>query len=417
MRISFPTLVLAISTSLLPFTASAEDILKPGDLVAICGDSITEQRQYSVFMQEYLVMCQPAPNLCAMQFGWSGEKAGGFAARIENDVLPFKPNVATLCYGMNDGGYVPINDTIAQTYRAAITDSVAKLKKGGVRAIVVGTPGVVDPASYKNPKSTPQEYNDSLKALGAVAKEVAAAEGVAFADVHSAMMEGMTAAKAKLGDSYKIAGDGVHPSANGQLLMAYAFLKGLGCNGEIGSIQWDAASGKAVADSAQKVLSADKSTIELESTRYPYCFFGKTDDSSARAMSQFIPFNQDLNRYLLIVKNAPKKARVTWGNNSKEYTSEELAKGINLAADFVENPFSPAFQAVSKLIKDQQGLEVKNIKGNLHSLLNWDAAFPGEKATTDRLRELVVTKSVEMYKASSAGLTPVKHTIKLEAAE
>ena len=51
--------------------------LEAGDTVAICGDSITEQREYSVFIEDYLLMCQPAPDLKAHQFGWSGEKAEG----------------------------------------------------------------------------------------------------------------------------------------------------------------------------------------------------------------------------------------------------------------------------------------------------------------------------------------------------
>src|SRR5438552_18817579 len=90
---------------LFPITASAADsVLKPGDSVALCGDSITEQKLYSVFIEDYLLMCQPVSNPETMQFGWSGEKADGFLARMENDVLRFKPRIATTCYGMNDGG-------------------------------------------------------------------------------------------------------------------------------------------------------------------------------------------------------------------------------------------------------------------------------------------------------------------------
>ena len=31
---------------------------------------------------------------------WSGERARGFAERMENDLMGLKPTVATLCYGM-----------------------------------------------------------------------------------------------------------------------------------------------------------------------------------------------------------------------------------------------------------------------------------------------------------------------------
>src|SRR5690242_9981004 len=87
-----------------PCVAAAEQGLQKADYVAVIGDSITEQKKYSVFIEDYLVMCQPAVDLTTTQFGWSGETSWGFAARMGNDTLRFKPTVATTCFGMNDGG-------------------------------------------------------------------------------------------------------------------------------------------------------------------------------------------------------------------------------------------------------------------------------------------------------------------------
>src|SRR4051812_46916234 len=81
--------------------------LKDGDHVAVCGDSITEQKLYSVFIEDYLLMCQPKAKLSVTQFGWGGEVAPGFLARMNNDMLRDKFDVATTFYGMNDGGYAP----------------------------------------------------------------------------------------------------------------------------------------------------------------------------------------------------------------------------------------------------------------------------------------------------------------------
>ena len=39
--------------------------LKEGDRVAIIGDSITEQKRYSVFIEDYLLMCKPRTELRA----------------------------------------------------------------------------------------------------------------------------------------------------------------------------------------------------------------------------------------------------------------------------------------------------------------------------------------------------------------
>ena len=46
--------------------------LKSGDYVAVIGDSITEQKQYSVFIEDYLLMCEPVkrPESHAVRLGW-----------------------------------------------------------------------------------------------------------------------------------------------------------------------------------------------------------------------------------------------------------------------------------------------------------------------------------------------------------
>src|SRR4029079_2862821 len=205
--------------------------------VAICGDSITEQKLYSVYIEDYLLMCAPVQDLSAVQFGWSGQTSWGFLPTIKNDVLPFKPTVASTCYGMNDGGYGPSTPERLKQYRDAMTAVVKTLKDGGVRFIVVGSPGAVDTDAFKGKGRDPEIYNKTLSELRDIDKQIDAEQGCAFANVHDAMMHAMEDAKEKYGPAYHVCGgDGVHPSQNGQLVTAYAFLKGLGCTGDIGTI-------------------------------------------------------------------------------------------------------------------------------------------------------------------------------------
>jgi len=160
MRVPFPLL---LSSILLchACTAPADPLVQPKDMLAICGDSITAQHQYSAFIEDYLLMCQPKEELNIAQFGWGGEQAVGFRARMETDLFPFKPTVATICYGMNDGHYLALTDQTANTYRKAQTDIVEAMKKGGVRAIVLGSPKCVDTYYFHKGSggSTPEVYN------------------------------------------------------------------------------------------------------------------------------------------------------------------------------------------------------------------------------------------------------------------
>src|SRR5437899_1552523 len=124
-------------------------ILKKGQRVAVVGDSITEQKLYSRYIELYLTACLPELQLHVVQLGWGGETAPGFAGRMNNDLLPWKPDVVTTCYGMNDGGYGPFKEETGKRYQTAMADIVARLKKTGA-VVVVGSPGAVDTKYFRN---------------------------------------------------------------------------------------------------------------------------------------------------------------------------------------------------------------------------------------------------------------------------
>src|SRR5262249_56659523 len=58
--------------------------------------------------------------------------------------------------------------------------------------------------------------------------------------------------------------------------------------------------------------------------------------------------------------------RITWGAHTKAYSSEQLSKGINLAADFEINPFSEAFSKVDAAVAAKQEYETRQIKTLFH---------------------------------------------------
>ena len=398
----------------------ADAKLKAGDHVAVIGDSITEQRLYSMYIEDYLVMCKPAADLQVTQFGWGGETAPGFAGRMANDCLVFKPAAATTCYGMNDGGYSPMDPGKAKRYRDGQKSIVDQLKKAGVRLIAVGSPGVVDADTFRNNPQAAAMYNKTLAEERDIAKAVAEEEGCVFANVFDPMMDAMTKAKAKYGNKYHLAGgDGVHPDRNGQLVMAYAFLMALGCDGQIGTITVSLADGKAEATEGRKVLSCDGGAVEVESSRYPFCFFGDPKATGATSgIIEFLPFNEDLNRFMLVVKGARgDKVKVTWGKDSKEFAPAALEKGVNLAAEFIDNPFSEPFRKVEEKVSQQQNMELNLVKTLLHNLPAYIQFVPDEKEVFQRVADALVKKDKAAREASAAAVVPVKHTIKIEAAK
>jgi len=386
-------------------------LLKPGDRLAICGDSITEQRMYSRIMETYLTVCVPQLAVTVRQFGWSGERAPGFLARMENDVLRFAPTVATTCYGMNDHRYQPYEAEWGREYRDSSTAIVRLFKQHNAR-VIQGSAGTVGkmPAWVKQAKGDVEDLNHSLAEFRNIGLALANDEQVAFADVFTPMLVGGFQAKQRYGQDYMIAGkDGVHPGWAGHLVMAYAFLKAMGLDGRIATITVNLADGKAAASEGHRVLTSEPGRVEIESTRYPFCAAGPIDnDGSLRSGMTLGPFNADLNRFMLVVPDAAAAMyRVTWGQTSKTYTAAELAKGVNLAADFETNPFSEAFKAVDEAVARKQAYETRQVKDLFH----------GPEGQTDMTMTAELTEKVRtpLAAAIAKAFVPVRHTIEIRA--
>jgi lysophospholipase L1-like esterase len=415
--------------------ARAESVFKPDDLLAICGDSITEQRIYSVYIEDYLLMCQPTNGVKAMMCGWSGASASSSAGHMKGDVVTLRPNVVTLYYGMNDGGYNEPNETAENSYRTGLSKLIADFKAGGSRTIIVGSAGIVDSYYFKNPhhkEVSAKDYNETLRRLAEIGKSVAVSNDVLFADLHTPMMDAMAKAKAAYGETYAVEGEaeGIHAGPPGHLLMAYALLKAMGFDGNIGTITFDMNTNAATATGEQRIVSSAPGQIVIESHRYPFCFFsGAKDSDKADAATQaenfnygnaailpFVPFNQELNRYMLIVHNLKSpKAKITWGEESKEFTAEQLAAGINLAAEFQRGPFVKPFFEVHRAVQAQQAYESMFIRGYLSDLEHQlSQELPEKKSSITAVEQNMKDIESVFFDRSSKAVKPVTHTIKIE---
>ena len=243
-----------------------------------------------------------------------------------------------------------------------------RLKRAGVRLIVVGSPGAVDSDAFDQNGpiwTNAEEYNrQTLRRLAQIAREVAAQEGVRYADVHGFFCHAMERAKAKFGPRYHVAGaDGVHPAANGHLIIAYAFLKALGCDGNIGTFTVDLAARRVTVSEGHRLLSFADDSVEIRVHPLSILFLWRSDRSGEHAWnSRGAPFNAELNRLELWVTGASTpRLKVTWGEWFKIFRAEELGEGVNLAAEFLDNPFSAPFQSVEYAVSKQQQYEAPRV--------------------------------------------------------
>ncbi len=225
--------------------------LKDGDRVVFYGDSITEQRLYTVYTETYVVTRFPQLNVTFVHSGVGGDRVGGGWAgpidlRLSRDVFPYKATVMTIMLGMNDGSYRAFDEQIFKTYATGyqhIIDSVKGTLPGIRMTLIQPSPydDVTRPAGFEG------GYNAVLVRYGQFVKELAEKEKLDVADLNTSVVAALEKAKAaNVENSQKIIGDRVHPGPAGHLLMAEALLKAWNAPAVVTAVEIDANEPRAV---------------------------------------------------------------------------------------------------------------------------------------------------------------------------
>jgi hypothetical protein len=211
--------------------------------------------------------------------------------------------------------------------------------------------------------------------------------------------------------------------------MAYAYLKAMGLDGDIGTFTVDLKRNKIKVSKGHKIVSAGNGEFAVASSRYPFCPCGAapaavnypvcgeddvTSNQSIRSGMTLVPFNQDLNRLVLVAKNGTaKNYQVTWGDDRKTFSAEQLAQGINLAVEFPHNPFSEKFAQVDAAVAAKQAYETDEIQKQFEGGKNLSRAE--RNAHTEKILAEAEAKHTELANAVAAAFAPVTHTIKIVA--
>jgi lysophospholipase L1-like esterase len=210
--------------------------LRDGDRVLFYGDSITEQRLYTTYVEHYVLTHYPERRITFINTGWGGDQVTrnecvpcngvGGLARIKRDVIDHQPTVVTLLFGMNDGRYYDFDEATMKVYTDGLTAIIHELKAKTKARLYVMTPTVYD-GTRNTPWSHTTRYNDVLDRYSEAAKQLAAREQLPVIDLHTVTTEALMQAK-KNDSSYTFLQDGVHPEADGQLVMATEILRAWG---------------------------------------------------------------------------------------------------------------------------------------------------------------------------------------------
>jgi lysophospholipase L1-like esterase len=324
-----------------------EFFFKDGDAIVIIGDSITEQRLYSEYLETWTVTRFPKWKLTFRNVGIGGDTSPGGNGRFKRDVLSFKPTAMTVDFGMNDGGYSAFNEGRYSNYMKGLQGMADQAKAGNVRVAWV-TPQPVEPAEVGPAKTV---YNETLEKFSAGVKEIADKNQGLFVDQYHPFLAALEKARAADAKNRIGGGDPVHPGPAGQALMAYAILKGLNFPAFVSSAEIDASAKQATTKSCKvtDISATEDGGIKFQREDEALPFFPE----QAKSMLKWVPIREDLNHYMLTVKGLkPGKYEVRLGGKkAAEFSAEDLAKGVNLAeAALMAGPVADQAKAVQTAV-------------------------------------------------------------------
>lgn len=305
--------------------------------VVFIGDSITEQRLYTALVESYLLTRFPDWKLTFRNSGWSGDTMnfrlrGGPENGFKRDILPLKPALALINFGMNDARLGESNIT---AYTAYTRQLVAALTNIGSR-IVLLTPSPEE--RYEPGQPGGSAYNTLLRkyadALAAVSEETGMPLVNQLEPFISCIESGRQAGVLGAAADPRLIPDGIHPNPAGHLVMAASILKGMKAPALVSRLEIDAAAGAILKAEGCAATIGNKVNGVLPFTRTDACLPWGIPEAYRLALDipGFTALN-DLNQYLLTVKGlAPGAYQL---DNSKVtvgvWTADQLAAGINLA--------------------------------------------------------------------------------------
>ena len=353
---------------------AAEFLIHDGDRVVFLGDSITEQKLYTTYVEAYALTRYPKWSLTFRNTGWGGDTAWLrqrfhpdekqlFAADdvaqqkmvedsvgrgLARDVLPLKPTFVTIKFGMNDHAYQAFREDIFRAYVRSQTEEAKVLEAHGARVAFL-TPQPIEDLKKGGANPDKDERNISLRKFCDGLKEVAAKNNAAFVDQFDPYMAMLL--RERVGNPPKNigGGDAVHPGPIGHTVMAWAVLKGLGATALVSEAEIDAAAKKVVSTEACSVsdLKADGDTFSFD--RIDDALPMPIDEHAETAL-KLAPILEDLDNLSLKVTGlAEGKYQVSIdGKSVAEVTSADLAKGWNYAD--VKGPITDQSRLVLKEI-------------------------------------------------------------------
>lgn len=310
--------------------------MKPGDTVVFYGDSITDQRLYTTFVETYAVTRFPKMKVTFVHSGWGGDRVSGggggpIDVRLRRDVFAYKPTVMTIMLGMNDGR--------SRAFDQAIFDEYANGYRNIVKSVKTTLPNIrltlIQPSPYDDvtrPPTFPDGYNSVLVRYGQFLKELAEKENTTLADLNTSVVAEVSRANTiDAAAAQRLIPDRVHPGPAGHLLMAKALLKAWNAPALVTNVEIDAAAGKAVKSQNTSIQGGDNLKWTQTDNALPMPLNLQDAGMALAAKASDVVETLDLETLKVTGLSAPRYKLTIDDMAVGSFTKQQLAEGVNLA--------------------------------------------------------------------------------------
>lgn len=338
---------------------------KKGERVVFVGNSITHGGHYHSFIWLYYMTRFPNSPVTLMNAGIGGECAWDIKDRMQYDVFDRKPTYVVLTFGMNDTGYdVFMKDNREELAAQRVEKSLDSYrdierllldKKHVTKTLIGGSP--YDETTKFNGFIL-HGKNDAIRKIISAQRRSAEKNGWGFVDFNEPMRR-ISLAEQKKDSTFTFCRvDRIHPDNDGQMVMAYLFLKAQGLAGrKVADVSVDASDKRVLTQENCKIsklqLSDDGLSFDYLANSLPYPLDSVSRSGWGNKRSQLdamklVPFMEEFNQERLAVSHL-QEGRYSLSIDSieiGEFTSAELSEGINLA----EYPSTPQYQQAMKIL-------------------------------------------------------------------
>ena len=336
-----------------------------GERVVFVGNSITHGGHYHSFIWLYYMTRFPDQPITIMNAGIGGESAWDIKDRLDYDVFDRKPTYVALTFGMNDTGYdIYMKDDAKELSEERIAKSLESyreieerlLAKNKITKVLIG--GSPYDETFRFNHFILHGKNDAILKIIDAQRASAKKNDWGFVDFNQPMRELSLKEQEKDSTFTFCRIDRIHPDNDGQMVMAYLFLKAQGLAGnEVSSVSINAHSSSITARKNCKVSKLKKNGSNLtfdylaEALPYPLDSVSRSGWGSKRSQRdamQLVPFMEEFNQERFQVTNLEKGTyRLTIDNQFiDDFSAEQLADGINLA----DYPNTPQYQQATKIM-------------------------------------------------------------------